>query len=116
MCEETNAKRIHIAAHAVSFPIGVVLLFTRMVHMTAPRGASARRPSGPRSACPTVSGLGLCRGGASTGQRVELPGFEVDELLLSVHLDDQGDDEDEEGGGGDPGGLACGGCDSLYVL
>ena len=115
MCEETNAKR-HIAAHAVSFPIGVVLLFTRMVHMTAPRGASARRPSGPRSACPTVSGLGLCRGGASTGQRVELPGFEVDELLLSVHLDDQGDDEDEEGGGGDPGGLACGGCDSLYVL
>ena len=30
--------------------------------------------------------------------------------------DDEEEDEDEEGGGGDPGGLACGGCDSLYVL
>lgn len=49
-------------------------------------------------------GVGLRRGGgAEEGGLLHL---ELVELLLAVHLDDEGDDEDEKSGAGDPGSLA----------
>jgi hypothetical protein len=42
-------------------------------------------------------------GGAEEAGLLEL---EVVELLLAVHLDDEGHHKDEEGGAGDPRGLA----------
>lgn len=52
--------------------------------------------------------LGLGRGGGcAASESAKLLVLKLDELLLAVHLDDQGDDEDEESGASDPGGLAC---------
>lgn len=45
-------------------------------------------------------------GGGGSTEEAGLLELEVVELLLAVHLDDEGNDEDEEGGADDPSGLA----------